>query len=293
MDRRDTARLFRVRLGEAMEKSGLNRSALARLIDMDRSTLSQLLSDEHDRLPRAETVVALAAVLQVSLDWLMGLSGEAKLGADILHESMQVTPSPGSPVDAGLARWRTEATGYKIRYVPTTLPDLVKTDEVIEHEYREFSTRDADRAIAESQGKLEYSRLPETDMEVCMPVQDVVGFARGEGLWREFPETARAEQFDRMIRLVEELYPSLRLYLYDGLTHYSVPYTVFGPIRAAIYIGQMYFVFNTTEHIRVLTRHFDSLVRAAVVHAAEIRGFLDRFARAGALSLDPLAGWRG
>ena len=274
MDRRDTARLFRVRLGEAMEKSGLNRSALARLIDMDRSTLSQLLSDEHDRLPRAETVVALAAVLQVSLDWLMGLSGEAKLGADILHESMQVTPSPGSPVDAGLARWRTEATGYKIRYVPTTLPDLVKTDEVIEHEYRDFSTRDADRAIAESQGKLEYSRLPETDMEVCMPVQDIAGFARGEGLWREFPASARAEQFDRMIRLVEELYPSLRLYLYDGLTHYSVPYTVFGPIRAAIYIGQMYFVFNTTEHIRVLTRHFDSLVRAAVVHAAESVDFL-------------------
>ena len=40
-----------------------------------------------------------------------------------------------------------------------------------------------------------------------------------------------------MIGLVEELYPSLRLYLYDGLTHYSVPFTVFGPIRAVIYIG--------------------------------------------------------
>ncbi len=274
MDRRDTARLFRARLGEAMEKSGLNRSALARSIGMDRSTLSQLLSTEHDRLPRAETVVALAATLQVSLDWLMGLSGEAKLGADILLESMQVTPSPGSPVDAGLARWRAEATGYKIRYVPTTLPDLVKTDEVTEHEYRDFSTRDADRAIAEGQGKLAYSRLPETDMEVCMPVQDIEGFARGEGLWRELSAPARGEQVERMIQLVEELYPSLRLYLYNGLTHYSVPFTVFGPSRAAIYVGQMYFVFNTTEHIRVLTRHFDSLVRAAVVHAAEAARYL-------------------
>jgi hypothetical protein len=36
----------------------------------------------------------------------------------------------------------------------------------------------------------------------------------------------------------------------------------------------MYFVFNTTEHIRVLTRHFDSLVRAAVVHAAEAARYL-------------------
>ena len=77
-----------------------------------------------------------------------------------------------------------------------------------------------------------------------------------------------------MIQLVEELYPSLRLYLYNGLTHYSVPLTVFGPRRAAIYIGQMYFVFNTTEHIRVLTRHFDSMVRAAVVHAAESARYL-------------------
>jgi hypothetical protein len=204
----------------------------------------------------------------------MGLSGEAKLGADILLESMQVTPSPGSPVDAGLARWRAEAIGYKIRYVPTTLPDLVKTDEVIEHEYRDFSTRDADRAIVESQGKLAYSRLPETDMEVCMPVQDVEGFARGEGLWRELSAPARGEQLEWMIQLVEELYPSLRLYLYNGLTHYSVPLTVFGPRRAAIYIGQMYFVFNTTEHIRVLTRHFDSMVRAAVVHAAESARYL-------------------
>ena len=274
MERRDIARVFRARLRQAMEKSGFNRSTLARRIGMDRSTLSQLLATEHDRLPRAETVAALAAALQVSLDWLLGLTGEAKLGADILHESMQVTPSPGSPVDAGLARWRAEATGYKIRYVPTTLPDLVKTDQVIEHEYRDFSTRDAHGAIAESQGKLAYSRLPETDMEVCMPVQDIEGFARGEGLWRALPEDARAAQFERMIRLVDELYPSLRLYLYDGLTHYSVPYTVFGPIRAAIYIGQTYFVFNTTEHVRVLTRHFDSLVRAAVVQAAESARFL-------------------
>ena len=274
MDRRDTARLFRARLGDAMEKGGHSRAALARRIDMDRSTLSQLLAAEHERLPRIETVAAIAGALQVSLDWLIGLSGEAKLGADILHESLQVTPSPGTPVDAGLARWRAEATGYKIRYVPTTLPDLVKTDAVIEHEYRDFSTRDADRVIAESQGKLAYSRLPETDMEVCMPVQDIAGFARGEGLWRELPAPARAAQLERMIGLVEELYPSLRLYLYDGLTHYSVPFTVFGPIRAAIYIGQMYFVFNTTEHIRVLARHFDSLVRAAVVHAADSARYL-------------------
>ncbi len=42
-----------------------------------------------------------------------------------------------------------------------------------------------------------------------------------------------------------------------------MPYTVFGPMRAAIYVGDMYFVFTSTEHIRELTRHFDNLIRSA------------------------------
>ncbi|MDG2285565.1 MAG: hypothetical protein P8N43_08540, partial [Alphaproteobacteria bacterium] len=68
----------------------------------------------------------------------------------------------------------------------------------------------------------------------------------------------------------EELYPSMRWFLYDGLSHYSAPVTIFGPKRAAIYIGGMYFVFNTTEHIRVLTRHFDGLIRNAEVQPNEM-----------------------
>ena len=35
-----------------------------------------------------------------------------------------------------------------------------------------------------------------------------------------------------MIDLVEELYPSLRWFLFDGLMRYSVPLTIFGPRRA-------------------------------------------------------------
>ena len=77
-----------------------------------------------------------------------------------------------------------------------------------------------------------------------------------------------------MIKLVEELYPTLRWFLYDGLKRYSVPVTIFGPQRAAVYVGQMYLVFNTTEHIRVLTRHFDGLIRAAVVQPPDVPAFL-------------------
>jgi hypothetical protein len=61
------------------------------------------------------------------------------------------------------------------------------------------------------------------------------------------------------------LYPSLRVFLYDGATHYSAPFTVFGPKRAALYLGQRFLVFTSTSHIRLMTRHFDDLLRAAVI----------------------------
>ena len=275
-DRRDFARQFRQRLVAAMESAGVRRAALARAVGIDRSTLSQLLSDEADRLPRADTVAAIATSLQVSLDWLLGISNEARLGADILPESLEIAPSPHTPIDDRLTAWYEEAVGYKIRYVPTTIPDLAKTGEVLKYEYEDFAVRSTERAIAASQLKLEYTRLPETDMEVCTPRQAITEFAYGQGLWEGLALEMRLAQLDRMIKLFEELYPTLRLYLFDGLTHYSVPYTIFGPKRAALYAGQMYFVFNTAEHIRMLTRHFDDLVRAAVVNSAEAAAYLRR-----------------
>ena len=55
---------------------------------------------------------------------------------------------------------------------------------------------------------------------------------------------------------------------------YSAPYTVFGPKRAAIYIGDMYVVINSTEHIRALTRHFDDLIRRAAINPHDIANYV-------------------
>ncbi len=274
MDRRDTARVFRVRLSEALERAGVNQSSLARRTGIDRSTLSQLLSPDETRLPRADTVAAIATALQVSLDWLLGISQEAKLGADILHESLRITPSARTPVDEGLIRWHEEAAGYKIRYVPTTLPDLIKTDAVVRHEFSAPIRKTPDQALAASRSRLHYTRLPETDMEICMPRQRLDVFAAGAGIWADLSLDARLEQLDQMADLLDELYPSLRLYMYNELSHFSVPYTIFGTMRAAVYIGQAYFVFNTTGHIRDLTTHFDELIRAAMVQAHEAAQFV-------------------
>ena len=53
-----------------------------------------------------------------------------------------------------------------------------------------------------------------------------------------------------MTKLVDELYPGFRLFLYDQRRTYSIPYTVFGPQRAAIFVGEMYMVLSDREHRR-------------------------------------------
>src|SRR3546814_9686609 len=92
---------------------------------------------------------------------------------------------------------------------------------------------------------------------------------------------SRKLQLESMIALVDELYPTLRWFLYDGLEHYSAPITIFGPTRAAAYIGNMYFVFNSTEHIRALTQHFDNLIRGAIVQPPEVPQLLKRLLQIG------------
>ena len=278
MDRREVARVFRTRLTDTMERVGTSRAALARRVGIDRSTLTQLLSADADRLPRADTVAAVAAELKVSLDWLLGLSHVEKLGADILHESLQVAPSAQEPADEQIVEWFAEAAGTKVRSVPATLPDIAKTEEVLRHEYRVFSARSLDRALGEARDKLAQLRLTDTDMEICMPLQEIEGFADGVGIWRGLPAPARLRQTERLLEVVEELYPRLRVHLFDGLTHYSAPYTIFGRRRVALYAGQIFLVFNTAEHISVLSRHFDDLIRAAAITSTEIGTFLQDLA---------------
>jgi hypothetical protein len=184
-----------------------------------------------------------------------------------------------------LARWHTEAAGTKIRYVPAGIPDLLRTRELIDYESG-ITNRDRLTEFDETQYRIDYSRRPETDMEVCMPAHMLEIFAKGNGIWSGVPRDARRHQLDHMARLLDELYPSFRLFLYDGRSRYSIPYTIFGQIRAAIYVGEMYLVLNATEPVRTLTRHFDNLIRAAVVNAHEAASYATRLAEM--LESDPL-----
>lgn len=271
IDKRDLSSLFRERLRVLLARSGQNQSTFATKVGIDRSALSQLLSGTSTRLPRAETLLNIAAEHRVSLDWLMGLSQDEGLTGE-MRETFEMEEATGGYDGTPLARWHAEATGTKIRYVPAGIPDLLRTEALIDFE-SDLSLRSREVQAGETQYRIDYTRRPETDMEICMPRHALEIFAAGMGVWAGFPAQARREQLRHMSALLDELYPTVRLYLYDGRQRYSPPYTIFGPYRAAIYAGDIYLVLNSTAAIRALTRHFDNLIRGAVINAHEAASF--------------------
>ena len=265
--------LFQERLGRVIEHSGLNRSSFATSIRVDRSTLSQLLSTQNVRLPRADTVLSIAEVYQVSIDWLLGITQEGGMGAKIVHEALEVDDSTSSIFEKNL-EWHREARGYKIRYVPTTLPDLLKTEAVAEYEFGRYGSGKIDQSVRDNQLLLLQQRHPGSELETCMPLHHLESFAMGEGIWRDLPLADRREQLRRMIELNEELYPGFRWFLYDGKQTYSISLTIFGPMRVSLFLGKLYIIVNNIDHIRKITDRFDDLIRKAVIHPHEIGDFL-------------------
>ena len=275
MDKRERSRLFRDRLAGAMQASGMTKSGLARATGADRSTVSLAISADDGRLPNAQFVAECASALAVSSDWLLGLTDRHERGADMLEAAMRMEEAARAPSDERIFRWHQEARGYKIRHVPATLPDMLKSEAVLRFEYGDFVSRTSDQAIADMRDRLEYLRAPDTDYEIAMPIDTLQAFAAGEGYWHGLDAGERRAQLRRFAELTDELYPSLRLYLFDRKKVFSAPVTIFGPLQASVYVGRFYLVFSERRQVLELTRHFDGLVREADVEAKNTPRFIE------------------
>jgi hypothetical protein len=47
-------------------------------------------------------------------------------------------------------------------------------------------------------------------------------------------------------------------------------------MRATVFLGHLYVIVNSIDHLRKLTDRFDDLIRIATVHPHEIQKFLKR-----------------
>ncbi|USG61712.1 helix-turn-helix domain-containing protein [Sneathiella marina] len=263
-DKRDVAEIFRDRMALLLARKGFNLSQFAVSVGIDRSALSQFLAPGSTRLPRAETLCAIARTYGVSVDWLMGLIANDETDSEAVP-MLEVERMAETSASDKLAEWHLEAVGYKIRYVPSTLPDLLRTEGLSKFEFGDYSIRERKARDQQTHDQLVYSRRPETDIEVCMPFQTIEQVAKGQGVWSQVPIDIRRDQLENMRQLIEELYPTFRLFLFDARKVYAAAYTLFGPLRAAIYLGDLYLVVNSVEHIRALTAHFDQLIRIAEI----------------------------
>ncbi|MCT4556030.1 MAG: helix-turn-helix domain-containing protein [Pelagimonas sp.] len=270
IDKRDRATLFRTRLTQAMAQAGTNQTALAREAGVERSTISQLLKDQGARLPNAQLVGACAEVLGVSTDWLLGLSEHPESAADLLATSMEMTEAPRALIDETIFRWHLEAEGYKIRHVPATMPDMLKTRAMLEWEYGPHLGKTAEQAINASSDRLDLMRDSRSDYEIALPLHEIDSFASGTGYYDGLPVQTRRAQLDQLIALSDSLYPGLRLYLFDARRLYSAPLTLFGPRLAVLYLGQTYLAFRDAERISAFTAHFDHLVKEASITARQL-----------------------
>ncbi len=241
----------------------MSQSALARTIGVDRSTVSQLLTDTGARLPNAHVVGSCASALGVSADWLLSLSDRPESAAELLASSLTMTEAPRALVDERIFEWHQQAAGYKIRYVPATLPDMLKTRAVLEWEYAPHLGRTADQAIGASEDRLTWMRGAQSDYEIAMPLYEIHSFAHGTGYYDGLPLQVRLDQIDHMLGLCEQLYPRMRIYLFDAKRLYSAPVTIFGPLLCVFYAGSHYMAFRDRDRIEVFTLHFDTLVREA------------------------------
>lgn len=263
-DKRDVALVFRERMTLLIAQSGDNVSQFSKSIGIDRSALSQFLAPDSTRLPRAETLCAISRACGVSLDWLMGLITNEGHTDDIVP-SIEIMRMNEQEATRQLREWHREAIGYKIRYVPNTLPDVLRTEEVSEFEFRYNHLYIKNDQNEQMKKQLIRTVHPDTDMEVCMPIQTLELLAKGEGVWKGLAKQTRRRQLEHMLKLIGDFYPTFRLFLFDQQAVNSAPYTLFGPLRGAVYLGNMYLLVNSVDHIKALTQHFDRLITLAVV----------------------------
>jgi transcriptional regulator with XRE-family HTH domain len=270
--------VFRDRLGQVVARSGLAPAAFARAAGLDRSTLSQLLAGAMPRLPRAETLAAIARAAHVSVDWLLGLSQREEPGAEIIEAVLQVEPYGRIPAGDTFLAWLREAQGSRICTVPIGLPDFLKLDAVLEEEYPPGAAGKPGTAAESVRRRLALMRHPQHQLELCVARESLEIFARGIGRWGRLDPALRRRQLRHMAALADELYPAVRMHLYDATSCYSAHYTVFGARRVAVFLGASWLVLSAAQHIEMFIQRFGDLVRQAVVQPHEVARYLEGLA---------------
>lgn len=151
---------------------------------------------------------------------------------------------------------------------------MLKTPEFLEWEYSPHLGRTTDQAIAASMDRLSWMRQSQSDYEIALPQFELSSFAEATGYYEGLSPDIRRKQIDHILDLCDQLYPRLRIYLFDAKRVYGAPVTVFGPLLCVLYAGGHFLAFRDRERIDTFTANFDTLVREAAVTARQLPAHL-------------------
>jgi len=103
----ETMHTFATRLRNRREALNLSQSQLGKAVGVHRSSISAY--EDEKRTPTASVFMHMAETLQVSPNWLMGLSDEMK---GCVNVPVYKLPSPGKPLETPENIVMTESTTY-------------------------------------------------------------------------------------------------------------------------------------------------------------------------------------
>ena len=186
----------------------------------------------------------------MSVDWLLGLEN-APTGRQEITQSTAFAEAGRAGLVTPLDRWKREAEGRVIRYVPSTIPEVLHPGE--------------DGPGPHDDAALSVEGVRDPHLEICIAFEALHGLARRTGPWRDLSAEQAAARLRRMADAAARAYPGIRLHVYDGRRAYSPPFVVFGQQRAALFLGETYLVVTAADQVEAFAAKFDALVRLALV----------------------------
>ena len=150
---------------------------------------------------------------------------------------------------------------------------------MLEWEYASVQERRLPEAYDAMQDQPEWLSSDVSDYEIALPIHDIEACAAGTAYYSRVDENIRHEQLNFIADQCDQMFPRLRIFLFDAHRVFSSPVTVFGPNLAVVYIGQCYLAFREIERVKSLSSHFDWLVREATVDARNVPSLIRSLAK--------------
>lgn len=265
---------FQKRFQQSFGGKDMTQADFARHSGVDKTIIAQLLNSPDIRLIRMDTIYQLAKGLDVSSDWLLGLSERREQAAHILSQSLYMDPIEDyDPLEEPICKFLVDNKGMKARYVATSILDHFKTPEVLSYETGISLAKMKKIHNGTPYGDID---LGDYDFEACQSLHQLNSFAKGEDAWSGLSPADRKKQLIFMQSKIDKLYPTYKVYLYDDLTYFSVPFTIFGRQTAAVWSGNGYLIFRNDAYVRIFVKLFNRILKSADFYPHEFTGYLEK-----------------